>query len=588
MTDLETRMNPSVAPILSTPETHIFNNVEGPIATNAGTTTTTTTPRKILNDEQFDIRYEIGRTVREIREHQIWRRIALQFPDEMLRDSARVYQQLARGLRGRAQSGMEEGQQENASTAHRIPGAYDAGPQVESKDDERHHHDDAVKLTILADTSYGSCCVDEIAAEHVSADVVVHYGRACLSPTARTPVIHVFTRQDLDVDDCVRSFSERLSDKESKVVITADMPYAHHVKELGERLEGIGYGNVFVAEIVHDPGSLIPNRTVPGEVQGQDARIKEWELFHISQPPTALLLTLSSRIKEVHIYPTDTAGSTTASEVSKATTSAILRRRYALVTSLATVAIWGILINTLSVKNYLQVVNRVKEMIAAAGKKSYLFVVGKLNAAKVANFSEIGGWVVIGCWETSLIDSKEFYKPVITPFELELALTRDEERLWSGNWRADFEELLQGPATATATNLTSAGSETEDKVEQDEDTGDYDSEEESAPPEYDLRTGRYISHSRPMKAATTVSASKSIETSMNGNSKALTTRPKTDMVSMNGVASPAANFLKSQRTWQGLGSDFDPVRHDEVVGDAIEEGRSGVARGYTVSDQART
>ncbi|KAJ1537776.1 Diphthamide biosynthesis protein 2, partial [Nowakowskiella sp. JEL0078] len=35
---------------------------------------------------------------------------------------------------------------------------------------------------ILADTTYGSCCIDEVAAEHVSADFIVHYGRACLSP----------------------------------------------------------------------------------------------------------------------------------------------------------------------------------------------------------------------------------------------------------------------------------------------------------------------------------------------------------------------------------------------------------------------
>jgi diphthamide biosynthesis enzyme Dph1/Dph2-like protein len=27
-----------------------------------------------------------------------------------------------------------------------------------------------------------SCCVDEVAAEHINADVVIHYGRACISP----------------------------------------------------------------------------------------------------------------------------------------------------------------------------------------------------------------------------------------------------------------------------------------------------------------------------------------------------------------------------------------------------------------------
>ena len=59
--------------------------------------------------------------------------------------------------------------------------------------------DTSCELYILADTSYGryvkftiihiedrskvflSCCVDEVAASHVDADVVVHYGHACMS-----------------------------------------------------------------------------------------------------------------------------------------------------------------------------------------------------------------------------------------------------------------------------------------------------------------------------------------------------------------------------------------------------------------------
>lgn len=30
-----------------------------------------------------------------------------------------------------------------------------------------------------------SCCVDEVAAQHVDADFVVHYGHTCLSPFVR-------------------------------------------------------------------------------------------------------------------------------------------------------------------------------------------------------------------------------------------------------------------------------------------------------------------------------------------------------------------------------------------------------------------
>lgn len=50
---------------------------------------------------------------------------------------------------------------------------------------------------IIGDTSYGACCADEVAAQHLRADCIVHYGPACLSPTARLPVIHVFGRRPL-------------------------------------------------------------------------------------------------------------------------------------------------------------------------------------------------------------------------------------------------------------------------------------------------------------------------------------------------------------------------------------------------------
>ena len=43
-----------------------------------------------------------------------------------------------------------------------------------------------VLLFVLGDTSYGACCVDEVAAQHLSADVIVHYGRTCLSPYVHT------------------------------------------------------------------------------------------------------------------------------------------------------------------------------------------------------------------------------------------------------------------------------------------------------------------------------------------------------------------------------------------------------------------
>ncbi|RAL04926.1 2-(3-amino-3-carboxypropyl)histidine synthase subunit 1/2 [Aspergillus ibericus CBS 121593] len=540
------------APVLSTPDDRILESTD-PITPHDS--------NRALSDEEFAITYDIERTLKEIRQAR-YKRIALQFPDEMLPDAPRVFQLLSRGLdldiRGGKNGGVEEVVEEVAQL----------------KVDEK---EPAPRLYILADTSYGTCCVDEVAAEHVDADVVVHYGRSCLSPTARLPVIYVFTHKSLALEKVVSAFKETYPDRASKVILAADVTYCDHVPEVYARLVEEGYTNLFATEVLHNPSSAIPNRTVPVSVQEKPEGLSEWQLFHISDPPTALLLTLASRVAAIYIYPTDATGDSV--KPLAASTTATLRRRYALLTSLNTAPIFGILVNTLSVKNYLHIVDHVRERIAAAGKKSYLFVVGKLNAAKVANFSEIEGWVMIGCWESSLVDSRDFWKPIITPSELELALQGDAERVWTGAWQSDFQSVLDRSA-AEAQDTTANG-----------ETGEEDdmSEPESAPPEFDLRTGRYVSHSRPMRnAAPRVSASEDAASSAGGPSaaRALARRAKGDVAMIGGTFSPGAEFLRSQRTWKGLGSDFDIQYEDEDAADStlVVEGRKGIARGYTVGE----
>ena len=71
-------------------------------------------------------------------------------------------------------------------------------------------------MYILGDTTYGSCCVDQVAADHLSSDVVVHYGRSCLSPNTRIPVINVFGKMPIDVDVASRSILEVLNANEDR------------------------------------------------------------------------------------------------------------------------------------------------------------------------------------------------------------------------------------------------------------------------------------------------------------------------------------------------------------------------------------
>ncbi|KAF1363137.1 diphthamide biosynthesis protein, partial [Lizonia empirigonia] len=583
------------APVLSTPDTHMFEDPT-PVAD-------TSTPR--LSDAQVARTYEIGRTVREIREGR-WSRIALQFPDQMLGDAPRVVELLGCGLARarRARRAQGAGVTEGARVTE---GAGEGGTAAETNMGLEQPADDEERLFILGDTSYGACCVDEVAAEHVDADCVVHYGRSCLSPPSRLSVVYVFTERPLDLDQTVATFQATYPDPAQKVILMADIPYAHHIPALTARLYLAGYTSLFPTDIVHNPASLLPNRTTPPVTAHDKAALLDWALFHISEPPTSLLLTLSSRVASTHIYPTTPSATPPTAEV--ANTRMTLRRRYALCTSLSTAPVFGILINTLSVKNYMSILAHVQQTIAAAGKKSYTFVVGKVNAAKVANFSEIAGWVVIGCWESSLIESKDFWRPLITPFELEIALQDDANRVWTGEWSSDFSALLAA-ADAKPTSPPAITNTPDDA----EGTRDADEDSDSAPPEFDLRTGRYVSHSRPMQPTRSLppASSPNATASPAPPSSALARRANGALARVNGVVSPGAEFLRSGRTWVGLGSDFGGggVNGKGVNGGGrgegvdgrdgndgangangangnghaarMEEGRSGIARGYRV------
>lgn len=71
--------------------------------------------------------------------------------------------------------------------------------------------------------------MDEVAAEHVGADCIVHYGRSCLSPSRQLPLMYVFGKRPIDVQKCAKAFRELYPDQESHVVILYDVTYWHAI-----------------------------------------------------------------------------------------------------------------------------------------------------------------------------------------------------------------------------------------------------------------------------------------------------------------------------------------------------------------------
>ncbi|KAM9333330.1 2-(3-amino-3-carboxypropyl)histidine synthase subunit 2 [Pholidichthys leucotaenia] len=372
--------------------------------------TVTSTPVEKLEES-----YQIEKTCDFIREYQ-FQKVALQFPDELLVDSVAVAE------------------------------------KIEKKCN--------TQMFILGDTSYGSCCVDEVAAEHIGADCIVHYGSACLSPSKRLPVMYIFEMRPLDVEKCAASFRELYPDTQSCIIIFYDVNYVHAIDNLLSLLSP-EYPNLTASELVvegeqcHSHGH-IKRRNHDTCLSGQDnhqvlyqfgrqfslkygSEISDYSIFYIGQEGATLrnFMMTWNHCSFSSFDPITTKGRAESISINRA-----LMKRYYAIERAKDARVVGILVGTLGVADYLSIIQQLKDTIHKAGKKSYMFAMGKLNVPKLANFLEIDIFVLIACPENLLLDSSEFYKPVVTPFEMELACNKKRE--WSEEYITDFRRLLPG------------------------------------------------------------------------------------------------------------------------------------------------
>ncbi|KAF7329083.1 2-(3-amino-3-carboxypropyl)histidine synthase subunit 2 [Mycena kentingensis (nom. inval.)] len=442
----------------------------------------------IRSSAELDEFYDIERTISAIVAGK-YKRVALQFPDELLHDSVPIYRRLRAGI------GSEQ------------------------------------ELYVLADTSYGSCCVDEVAAQHVDADAMVHYGYACMSQTSRLPVIYVFGKKAIDIDDCATRMAEIFEG--TSAALRYDVAYENIAAALRKTLK---------LPVSLRPLDLLaqPSNSTPSVDPEPDPD----SIIYIGGENlglTNLLITHS----QYSIYSYDPASRSARIESSRS--NRLLMRRYVAVQKARDADVFGILVGTLGVASYLPLIKHLRDILARARKKSYTISVGKLNPAKLANFMEIECFVLVACPENSLVEAKEFLRPIITPFELEVALKAEQS--WTGRYVLDFGKLL-----------TEAG-----VLDDGAPSGNDEDELDPDRPTFSLVTGKYRHAKRygeeKGKAPEQVSPSSSVVLRNQETSLAL-------------ADSAGAHFFQD-RTFRGLEAR---VGQDEPS--VLEQGRSGIAKGY--------
>ena len=556
-------------------------------------------------------------------------RVALQLPDELLHHAESIVAALTDAIRQR---------RADASASSPPP-----------------------ELFVLADTSFDGFQVDFVAAQHLEADMVVHYGPADLQAQGPMAVRFVFGRRHIDPRALTAAFADAFAPS-SRVLLVFALAYEHASHEVAQAL-GVSHPEavVCVAEIEQAAaedssgggGSSVEGGAgteaaargdaATGEADGGDvgggsdsasiiggrggectllgrrlprplsqADLAECALVYVGeedaslanlcvllshsdvfvyapppppppppppqppQPPRASSQPQSQEPQEPQTPPAEGGGGGAAATTIQRLvlpTAKRMMRRYYLVQQAREAAVVGLLVGSLSVAQRKPMLRALRDLCRRCGRKHYVFIMGKLNAAKLANFAEVGVYVLLGSPEHSLLDSKSFYRPVVTPFELQLALSNDE---WSGEYILDYARLLPrlappppplaADAAADAATADAADAAT-DPAKADADADDDDGCD--LPPDHSLLSGRLLPAATPASAAAASAGGGILARTADGT---LATAGGAFALAHSGAEALA------RRHFRGL-----DVRLGEHAPAVLQEGWSGIASGFAAA-----
>jgi diphthamide biosynthesis protein 2 len=319
--------------------------------------------------------------------------------------------------------------------------------------------------------------VDEVAAAHVKADCIIHYGRASLTPLSHIPAYYVFPAEDLDVHQVatallshrfISSGAESIdAESPQQFLIFLDQIYADHAEALHIELSKNAL-NFEIAKLMPCSADPMGTRASTAVVlpqkkedpEGDGAAGYTWK--RRLEPKAKIVwigdLEAPSRLQLQMMYNSydwlsyDPAQGH-AEEGLDVETKRTLKRRYYNIEKAKNAKIVGILMGTLGAGGYKEVLRSVRQAARLAGKKTYTLLMGKPNPAKLANFPEIEVFVLISDPQAQILYDKEYLAPIVTPHE---ALIAFNDATWDpSSYRLDFGGLIHSEMSAASKETVS-------------------------------------------------------------------------------------------------------------------------------------
>lgn len=281
---------------------------------------------------------------------------------------------------------------------------------------------DVTHCFILGDVTYGACCVDDLSAAALNADLLIHYGHSCLVPVDYTkiPCLYVFVEIKIDVNHLIDTVRLNIHNpKAVKIILAGTIQFASAIRAAKSELERLGFTVMIPQSKPLSAGEVLgctaPKVSVPeSELELEcivvfiaDGRF-HLEAFMIANP----------RIKAFRYDPY--MGKLFLEEYDH---KGMRETRKRAIEKAKEGKSWGIVLGTLGRQGNPRILERLQKRMSEKEFDYVVVLMSEISPGRVALFEDsVDAWIQIACPRLSIDWGDAFGKPLLTVFEAEIAL----------------------------------------------------------------------------------------------------------------------------------------------------------------------
>mmetsp|Transcript_48888 Transcript_48888/g.122992 ORF Transcript_48888/g.122992 Transcript_48888/m.122992 type:complete len:461 (+) Transcript_48888:80-1462(+) len=284
-----------------------------------------------------------------------------------------------------------------------------------------------VETVVMGDVTYGACCVDDFSARALGCDFMVHYGHSCLVPIDVTTInmLYVFVDIKIDVTHFVESVKFNL-DPEKRIALVSTIQFASSLQVAKRELTEYFTEEPIVPRAAPLSRGEILGCTSPKIGAEIDALVYLADgRFHLES------IMISN--PDLPTYKYDPYSKVFSTEKYDHPKMKSIRRDAVLQAS--TAKKFGLIVGTLGRQGSTHVVKHIEDNLRAAGKPYIVLLLSEIFPAKLARFEDVDAWIQVACPRLSIDWGVHFSKPILNPYEAEVALGAIE---WQSVYPMDF------------------------------------------------------------------------------------------------------------------------------------------------------